>query len=194
MWRITSDIYFESEGNFLPESIVAKLQEKDYEIKRLPLLEVPREVLEKDENLRNQPLYEAKNKTHTIFFGDRVLGISIENVEKIENDKVYKFAEFIEENFKITRLGVRATNLKSPIAKEKIKVLINEKIQEFDDCFLRLHKKYKHYEFYVTFNDNKEVVTDIIVFIEQNLQKKEVVKKIEFLVSKIKEIYDAYGV
>ncbi len=68
MWRIVSNIYFESEGNFLPESIVAKLQEKDYEIKRLPLLEVPREVLEKDENLRNQPLYEAKNKTHFLFF------------------------------------------------------------------------------------------------------------------------------
>lgn len=100
MWRITSDIYFESEGNFLPESIVAKLQEKDYEIKRLPLLEVPREVLEKDENLRNQPLYEAnKNKTHTIFFGDRVLGISIENVEKIESKEICKFAEFIRRKF-----------------------------------------------------------------------------------------------
>lgn len=194
MWRIVSNIYFESEGNFLPESIVAKLQEKDYEIKRLPLLEVPREVLEKDENLRNQPLYEAKNKTHTIFFGDRVLGISIENVEKIENDEVYKFAELIEENFKITRLGVRATNLKSPIAKEKIKVLINEKIQEFDSCILTFYKKYKKYESFVTFNNNNKEVIDIIAFMKQSIQKKEVAKKIQFLVDEIKEIYDAYGV
>ena len=107
MWRIISNIYFESERNFLPESIVAKLQQKYYEVKRLPLLEVPREVLEKDENLRNQPLYEAKSKTHTIFLGDRVLGIAIEEVAKIESEEICKFAEFIEENFKITRLGIR---------------------------------------------------------------------------------------
>lgn len=196
MFRIISNIYFESEGNFLPESVVAKLQQKGYEIKRLPLLEVPQEVLEKDKNLKNQPLYEAINKTHKIILGDRMLGIVIDNAKKIDNGEICKFIEFIEPNFQITRLGLRVINFKSPIKKENIKILVAEKSQKFDNCFLRFNKKYKNYESYVTFDNNKDdkEVIDIIVFMEHNMQREKIAKNIESLVEKVKGIYDEYGV
>lgn len=196
MLRIISNIYFESDGDFLPESVVVKLQQKGYGIKRLPLLDVPQELLEKDKNLKNQPLYEAVSKTHKIILGDKVLGVAIKDAEEMNIDEICKFVEFIEPNFQITRLGLRVINFKSPIKKENIKILVAKKSQEFDNCFLRFNKKYKNYESYVTFDNNKdsEEVIDIIVFMEHNMQREKITKNIEFLVEKVKGIYDEYDV
>lgn len=186
--QVICDIHFET--NTLVEVIVGELTKKGYVVERLPILNLPREILDNEKNLKHQPLYKATKNDIVILLGDSMIGAVIKEVNSIDSEKIAIFTDFIQEDFTITRLGFRVIpNVKG--LNEKISICVDDTKQGFDSCVYQINKECENFKYRVTV-DTKISRLDITIFKEGEIQKDSIKNFIKDFIEKGKEIGNAY--